>query len=168
MAGEYRIDFTIEADHAQILRWTLDVVKEAVVPQLTVLIGEGRCRLGLKPEVTAEEFFSTFMEFWMFMTSRLPRVDEEPLLEEIVISYAVDARQARILRWIVDYVGAEVVPVVAEFVSTGVEGWQVPFAPSTIMCVWLVIWCLVDLKWPLVDGTFDISDVEIAWEIGLN
>lgn len=157
----YRLGFTIESEHACVLKWLLDVVHGEVVPRLAKEIQEGRLRLGFEPEVSVGEFIAAFDEFYTLVAPQLMRIDEARVV------FITNERRAKVIRWIIDYVGAEVVPVIAELVSTGAEGWRVPFAPNVIMSVWLVVWCLVDAKFPLADGMFDLKDLEIAWELGL-
>lgn len=161
MTEFYRLSFALEREHARLLHQLLDLTKEEVVPRLAQAIAEGEMQVGLTPEVTAEELSCTFGSFYSLVTEQLGR--------DGVFDVVCEDRRARILRWIVDYVGTEVVPAVAELVEEGEGSWRYyGFTAEEIKAVYLVFWCLVDMRFPRADGTFDLDDLEIGWQLGLS
>jgi len=84
---------------------------------------------------------------------------------ECVLVLGANERAACILRWVVGFIGSELVaPIVLHELG---YLWGCPYSEEDILVVWTLFWVLVDKEFPKPDGSFDLSDLTTAWELGL-
>jgi len=77
------------------------------------------------------------------------------------LSIQLEERYAKILRWVLDLVGADVVPVLADKIEKG--ELEVPFTADELRATYLWFWDTVDESFPNLDGNFYMEDLTKPW-----
>jgi len=154
----YEICVQVESEYAKQLRWVVDTFIDGVLPFTSDERKEG-LRTEFDPPVSVNEMF----EVAEVLQKAVRQMVEDERDGKCSLTLGANERAARILRWVVGFIGVE---LMAPIVGQG-HLWECPYSEPDITAVWTSFWVLIDKEFPKPDGTFDLDDLTTAWELGL-
>jgi len=156
----YEISMQLESEHARQLQWIIDTFINEVLPFTSDERKEG-LRTEFDPPVSMDEL----AEVAEVLQKAIHQMVRDERGGECSLVIGASERAARVLRWIIDYIGSELVAPIVLY-GQGYS-WGCPYTERDITTVWTLFWVLVDKEFPKPDGSFDLSDLTAAWELGL-
>jgi len=156
----YEISMQLEGEHARQLQWVIDTFIDKILPFTSDERKEG-LRTEFDPPVSAGEM----TEVAEALQKAVHQMIKDERDGECVLVIGANERAARILRWVVDYIGSELVAPIVLYEQG--YSWGCPYSEKDISVVWTLFWVLIDKEFPKPDGSFDLSDLTMAWELGL-
>jgi len=156
----YEVSMRLESEHARQLQWIIDTFIDEVLP-----FTSDERKEGLRTEFDPPVSMGEMAEVAEVLQKAIHQMIKDERGGECSLLLGAGERAACILRWVVDYIGSELVAPITLHEQGHL--WGCPYSEKDIMVVWTLFWVLVDKEFPKPDGTFDLDDLTAAWALGL-